>query len=380
MSIFRPVNSDESNLFHIRCLVSFIETSYQFGTSISNVNIAGGTFTQESSLATFTNLMRTPTTNNLPTHFAIYVDNTNKCFFLNYGKEFVKSPTVHITPLVHNIDTSSNTVDRTTTGIVIPQIDINSNTHYEKSSTDTYKTLNSTAIAAGAYNVKFEFFNMIIASGSSSIALADHSKMYGFCVDIFGPVKMGITTGNSNRGWGVGTGINPGNVYSYMNIGIGTGNPTKGSSLTVRGSVDAPFKYSPKSTSAGAIASTAQTLVSTRGNAACMYDDFVTVSHNADVTLTARTAEEVANDLISLFNFEPKESTYFDLTVINTMTGNTVTMAAPSDVGGPPSSTHTEVGNMVVAAESSGTFRFFFTTVTLGLYNAVYVYQIIRIY
>ena len=50
--------------------------------------------------------------------------------------------------------------------------------------------------------------------------------MYGgFDVVIVGPVKIGLTTGNSNKGWQVEGGSSPADVYTYMNVGIGQGNP-----------------------------------------------------------------------------------------------------------------------------------------------------------
>ena len=60
MSIFRPLNSDESNLFTIRCVISFIDTPYQI--------IAGG-----SKITINTNLLISPTENNLPEYFEYFL-------------------------------------------------------------------------------------------------------------------------------------------------------------------------------------------------------------------------------------------------------------------------------------------------------------------
>ena len=372
MSIFRPINSDESNLFHIRCLISFKESSYQFGASTNtpaNVNIAGGLVTESDSNTTFTNLMRAPTPNNLPKYFGIYVDNTNKVFYCNYGTEFVKSPNIHITPLVSHMDDTGNAVDRLTTGIVTSQIDINTNTHYEEH--PSYKVLSSTSVSTGSFNFSFKFYNML--GGTDNFTLADYTKFYGFSLDIIGPVKLGVTTGNSNRGWGVGTGNDPGSIYSHMNIGIGTGNPTQ--LLTVRGNLDAPFKFSSKANS-GEI-TTDTTLVATKGNVACMYDDIIVVNGANNITLTLRNAQQVANDIIELFRFEPKTGISFDLTVVNS-SSNSVTMIVPSDISTIPSSTHTTIGNMVINGNTTGVFKIYFTDITLNLTSGSFVYQLIR--
>lgn len=373
MSIFRPINSDESNLFHIRCLVSFKESSYQFGASTNtpaNVNIAGGLVTESDTTTTFTNLMRSPTSNNLPPNFGIYVDNTNKVFYCNYGKEFVKSPNIHITPYVDHIDDTGTIVDRLTTGIVTPQIDINTNTHYE--SVSNFEVLSTTSVSTGKYNFSFKFYNML--GGSNDFELADYTKFYGFALDIIGPVKLGATTGNSNRGWGVGTGNDPGSIYSHMNIGVGTGNPKQ--LLTVRGNLDAPFKFSSK-TSSGSITSDT-TLVATRGNVACMYDDIIVVNASSNITLTLRNAQQVANDLIEQFRFEPKTGISFDLTVVNS-SSNTVTMTMPTNITTNPTSTHTTVGNMQINGNSTGVFKIYFSNITLNLTSGSFVYEFIRV-
>lgn len=373
MSVFRPINSDESNLFHIRCLVSFKESSYQFGASTNtpaNVNIAGGLVTESDTTTTFTNLMKSPTPNNLPPNFGIYVDNTNKIFYCNYGKEFVKSPNIHVTPLISFLDDTDNEIDRLTTGIVIPQISENTNTHYE--SITNFETLSANSINTGRFNFLFKFYNIL--GGSNDFSLADYTKFNGFCLDIIGPVKLGATTGNSNRGWGVGTGNDPGSIYSHMNIGIGTGNPKQ--LLTIRGNLDAPFKFSSKSSTGNITTDT--TLVATRGNIACMYDDIIVVNAASNITLTLRNAQQVANDLIEQFRFEPKTGISFDLTVVNS-SSNTVTIATPTNITTNPTSSHTTIGNMVINGNSTGVFKIYFTDITLNLTSGSFVYQLIRV-
>ena len=62
------------------------------------------------------------------------------------GVEFVKSPNIHITPYVDHIDDTGTIVDRLTTGIVTPQIDINTNTHYE--SVSNFEVLSTNSVGA----------------------------------------------------------------------------------------------------------------------------------------------------------------------------------------------------------------------------------------
>ena len=71
MSVFRPLNSDESNLFTIRCVISFTRGPTPGGM------IAGG-----SKVTIAENLLTTPTTNNLPDYFGIYF-NASNIFYVN---------------------------------------------------------------------------------------------------------------------------------------------------------------------------------------------------------------------------------------------------------------------------------------------------------
>lgn len=397
MAVCRPMNSEESNLYHIRCVVNFSLYNYSFpGSGSGGINIAGGTATEGSSLETFTNLMESPTTYNLPENFGIYFkyDTTDSAnnkynFYMNYGRAFASAPHVSITPLVELVSDTGTAESRINDdanafGIVIPQVDINSNSNYTTDGNgSSYQVLTDTGVASHAYNVNFKFYK-IFKDTTVKLEEADHTDYYGFCVDIIGPSLYGMSTGNSHRGWGIGAGNSPSNLYSYMNVGIGTSNSD--SALTVRGSLDAPYKYFPRGTSISNIGTSdlttnAATLVATRGNVLGMYDEFLSVASDigADVTLTARKAEDVANDIMTLFNFEPKSGLSFDLTITNLMSGNTVELTAPSNVTDSPTSTHTEVGSMVIAASSTGTFRFHLSTITFSVYSGVFVYQIIRI-
>ena len=100
MSIFRPINSDESNLSIIRCVVSF---SSQFdNTDI----IAGG-----NNITKDVDLLIAPTSNNLPDNFGIYY--TSNVFHVRYGKSFTSCPSVSIIPRLNELEklNSNDSVD-----------------------------------------------------------------------------------------------------------------------------------------------------------------------------------------------------------------------------------------------------------------------------
>ena len=108
-----------------------------------------------------------------------------------------------------------------------------------------------------------------------------------------------------------------------------------------------------------------------------MYDDIIVVNGANNITLTLRNAQQVANDIIELFRFEPKTGISFDLTVVNS-SSNSVTMTVPSDISTIPSSTHTTIGNMVINGNTTGVFKIYFTDITLNLTSGSFVYQLIR--
>ncbi len=204
MSVFRPLNSDESNLFTIRCVVTFSSTLS------APAMITGG-----SKITVGTNFLTTPTSNNLPDYFGIYTDNGGK-FYVTYGKEFTSTPCVSITPRM------SGTADIATNNTVgknpIPVTYWNNVLKYE---TATYPS-------ATNYNFMFAFKEACDGSGTliSPTASSFTPGLKGFDLVITGPVKLGVTTGNSNKGWSVGSGNDATTAYSYMDIGIGKGNPT----------------------------------------------------------------------------------------------------------------------------------------------------------
>lgn len=207
MSVFRPLNSDESNLFTIRCVITF--------TSAPSGMIAGGSKLVDAGSVT-TDLLTTPTPNNLPNYFGIFF-NAGR-FFVNYGKEFTAPPCVSIMPRMKELVDFANS---TTAGDnPIPLVQWNNILKYENTSYPN----------AANYNFAFAFKD----SDSGNLNLVtDVANFYGFDLIITGPVKLGITTGNSNKGWSVGSGNDATTAYSYMDIGIGKGNPV--CSLDIKG-------------------------------------------------------------------------------------------------------------------------------------------------
>jgi len=203
MSIFRPLNSDESNLFTIRCVVEWTGT-------ITNTNIiAGG-----NNITVATNLLKTPTANNLPENFAIYYH--TGIFYVQYGKVFTSCPSV-------SIQSRAQAIDNIGTGTILqstPVIYWNNIIDYPKSNT-------SSPVNTTNYNFAFSFNN-------GSLITPAATGLSGFDLVITGPVKLGVTTGNSNKGWAVGSGNDATSAYTFMNVGVGTGNPTA-TGLTLNG-------------------------------------------------------------------------------------------------------------------------------------------------
>ena len=195
MSIFRPLNSDESNLFTIRCVITF--------SSTPDGMIAGG-----SKITVTTSLLTAPTSNNLPDYFGIFfaVDK----FYVTYGKEFTSTPCVSITPRMGSEGDLADGTDDTDNPI--PMYYWNNIQKYE----------NSSYPDASNYNFVFCFKD---GNNGNIVIPTNTTPLNGFDLIITGPVKLGVTTGNSNKGWSVGSGNDATTAYSYMDIGIGKGNP-----------------------------------------------------------------------------------------------------------------------------------------------------------
>lgn len=310
MSIFRPISSDESNLSIIRCVVSF---SSEF--SNANVIVGGNNIVKD------VDLLLAPTSNNLPDNFAIYY--TSGIFHVNYGKKFTSCPSVSIIPRLNLKDslTSNSSVENT----VLPSI-------FWNNLLDLGTTINSSN-----YNFGFSFKG----EDGSIITPSTSSIVNGFDLIIIGAVKLGVTTGNSNKGWAIGA--NNDNAYTFMNVGVGTGNPS--SALHVQGRLD--YFISRSNIPTDVVLTSSRVLTSDE-----ILGDILNVSSDGDYTLTSRTASEIISDILSIKYHNAEVNDGFNLIIVNSSV-NTITLSGGSGV--------TLVGDNVISGNISGTFKFIIT-------------------
>jgi len=174
MSLFKPLNSAESNLFTIRCVLGVGSPKGVFDTIPDGHIIAGS-----SDQTVDTDYLSSPSSNNLPSGFKIVYSSTGPAFTVTYGKKFTSFPSISITP--HSSTACNFFITNHTTTTVTFKSDINAST-----------------------------------DGTTNLL--------GFDLVITGPIKLGTTTGNSNKGWSLG-GIEQDKLYSYFGTGIGTGAP-----------------------------------------------------------------------------------------------------------------------------------------------------------
>ena len=109
MSVFRPLNSDESNLFTIRCVIAAHALATADTVLVDNDSTSAATSVTTSLIA--------PTINNLPPNFRITQKNGGQgnYYELEYGKTFTSPPCIMLTPK----STSSN-VKTTVSGEFLP--------------------------------------------------------------------------------------------------------------------------------------------------------------------------------------------------------------------------------------------------------------------
>ena len=313
MSIFRPINSDESNLSIIRCVVSFSST-------FTDTNIiAGG-----NNIGKSPDLLLTPTSNNLPENFAIYY--TAGVFHVNYGKTFTSCPSVSIIPRLDG--KSSLSSNSSSENSVLPSIFWNNLLDL------------GTTIDSGNYNFAFSFKGQ----DGSLIYPSNSTIVNGFDLIIIGAVKLGVTTGNSNKGWSIGAGNDANSTYSFMNVGIGTGNPS--SALHVQGRLDSFLNKSNIPTDISLTSSRVLT-----GDE--ILSDILNISSSdGDYTLTTRTADEIISDILSIKFHNGEVNDSFNLIMVNS-SSNTITLASGSNV--------TILGNSVISSSETSTFKFIIT-------------------
>jgi hypothetical protein len=195
MSLFRPINSSESNLYTIRLSIGLGSTKGIFNTGTTALPTNSIIASNDSSNAITVDHLSSPSYNNLPKGFYLkyVISGSNLYFQVVYGKEFTQQPNINIIPHcgINNF-------------CGIPSI--------QKG--DLTSTTN---------NLTFQFTN------TSGITLAPSSDgtagLLGFDLVITGPVKIGITTGNSNRGWALSDSntVDPSTAYTYLDVNLGSG-------------------------------------------------------------------------------------------------------------------------------------------------------------
>lgn len=275
MSIFRPLNADESNLFTIR-------NSFKWSSAPST-----GTVIADQTTSTNNAYLDTPTFNNLPVNYKVtyrsgYIE-------IEYGKSFTTHPTIFA--MVRSSDASNGTTD----GDAL---------------TPCVSKQSTLSISSGTVNATVGFRN-------ESGTLTDPPN--GFELIIMGPIKVGVTTGNSNKGWSIGSGNDPNTVYTYLNVGVNTGSPSYAlevaGAVTFRDNVSAKTaNFDPESSesgstfmvnaSSGSVAILLPTPVS-----GLRYKFVVTDTGTNDITITS-TSDGSAASNISYANLVVAGDTY----------------------------------------------------------------------
>lgn len=190
MSLFRPINSSESNLFTIRVSVGKGSSIGVFSTTTNPIDNSV-IVSNNSSYTVSVDHLSTPTKNNLPKGFYIYYDASNN-FQITYGKKFTNHPIVNVIP-------------HFTVGTFVTPT-------FVKNSLD-----------ATSNNLTLYFVD---STGSLVLPSSDGSTGFlGFDMDLTGPTVIGVTTGNSNKGWAISdtTSSEPTSIYSYLDVNLGSG-------------------------------------------------------------------------------------------------------------------------------------------------------------
>mgnify|MGYP000235121660 FL=1 len=194
MPLFRPINSAESNLYTIRVSIGKDSSKGVFNTGSTAIPTDSIIASNDSSNATTVNHLSSPSSSNLPSGFYIkyVISGANESFELTFGKKYVQQPNITVTP---------HTAIGSFAGI--PNIVKNS-------------------ITATSNNLTIYFSN----TDGSTIPVSTNGTtgLLGFDLEITGPVKLGITTGNSNKGWALNaaTVSDPTGLYTALDINLGS--------------------------------------------------------------------------------------------------------------------------------------------------------------
>ena len=204
MPLFRPVNSSESNLYTIRVSVGTGSIKGVFNTGSTAIPTASILASNDSSNATTVDHLSSPSLSNLPSGFYIkyVISGANESFEITYGKKYVEQPSITITP------------------------------HTAIGSFAGIPNLVKNSITATSNNLTIYFSN---TDGTTvPVSTNGTTGLLGFDLEITGPVKLGITTGNSNKGWALNeaTTSDPTGLYSSMDMNLGS-TTTVGNSIII---------------------------------------------------------------------------------------------------------------------------------------------------
>jgi hypothetical protein len=195
MALFRPVNSSESNLYTIRLSIGSGSTVGVFNTGSTSLPSGSIIASNDSSNSITVNHLSSPSYNNLPKGFYLkyVISGSNKYFQVVYGKEYTDQPNISIVP------------------------------HSALGSFSGIPILQKGSLTSTSNNLTFQFIN---TSGTSlGPSTNGTTGLLGFDLIITGPVKIGITTGNSNKGWALSdsTSVDPSTAYTYLDVNLGAG-------------------------------------------------------------------------------------------------------------------------------------------------------------
>ncbi len=195
MALFRPINSSESNLYTIRLCIGKGSTVGVFNTGTTAMPTNSILASNDSSNPITVDHLSSPTFNNLPKGFFLkyIISGSNTYFQVAFGKEFTQHPNVSIVP------------------------------HSEIGNFCGFPIIQKGDLSSTTKNLTFQFINN--KGGSISPSSDGSTGLLGFDLEITGPVKLGITTGNSNKGWALSdsTNVDPSTTYTYLDINLGSG-------------------------------------------------------------------------------------------------------------------------------------------------------------
>ena len=195
MSLFRPVNSSESNLYTIRLSIGIDSTIGVFNTGTTSLPTNSIIASNDSSNPNTVNHLSSPSYSNLPKGFYLkyVISGSNKYFQVVYGKKFTEQPNISIIP------------------------------HSSLGNFSGTPIIQKGSLSSSSNNLTFQFIN---TSGTTISPSSNGSTgLLGFDLVITGPVKIGITTGNSNKGWALSdsTTVDPSTAYTYLDVNLGSG-------------------------------------------------------------------------------------------------------------------------------------------------------------